>query len=422
MKSEPLGVLEWEQHFRDALLAVGQSLFGPMLQRRVDQIDADFTPKLNQRLIGRRTLRVSTLFDEIRIERDYYLGDDGGHCPADAALGLEGCATPALARLISRAAAQQPYGAASRDLAEYGAIRVDERQIHRVVNQIAPDVEPWLADLPESRTAVPVLYVSCDGTGTPMRAEELVGRKGKQPDGSSKTREVKLGAVFTQHVTDAEGHPIRDHDSTSYVASYAPSAEFSLLLRAEARRRGVGAAAQVVFLSDGAAWAEEIGDHCFTGCTSILDFYHACERIHELANALDASRAKERIARWKRLLLRDRVATVIEQGRAMQKLGTEAEAADIAEENLAFLERHQHRMRYGTYRKNGWFIGSGVIEAGCKTLVGKRLKQSGMFWSESGATGVLNFRSLLLSGRFDAFWADRANHHAARNDVLALAS
>jgi hypothetical protein len=420
LKSEPLGVLEWEQHFRDALLAVGQSLFGPMLQRRVDQIDADFSPKANQRLIGRRTLGVSTLFGQIRIERDYYLGDDGGHCPADAALALEGCATPALARLISRAAAQQPYGAASRDLAEYGAIQVDERQIQRVVNQIAPDVEPWLADLPESRTPVPILYVSCDGTGTPMRAEELVGRKGKQPDGSSKTREVKLGAVFTQHVSDDEGHPIRDHDSTSYVASYAPSAEFSLLLRAEARRRGVGVAAQVVFLSDGAAWAEEIGDHYFTGCASILDFYHVCERLHELANALDASQSKQRIARWKRLLLSDRVATVIEQGRTLQKQRTDDPA--IAEENLAFLERHKQRMRYGTYRKNGWFIGSGVIEAGCKTLVGKRLKQSGMFWSETGATGVLNFRTLLLSGRFDAFWIDRANHHAARNDVLALAS
>lgn len=420
MKSEPLGGLEWEQDFRDALIATGRSLFGPMLQNRVDQIDDAFTPQVNQRLIGRRSLGVSTLFGEIRIQRDYYLSGDGGHYPADAALALEGCATPALARLISRAAAQQPYGAASRDLADYGAIQVDERQIQRVVNQIAPDVEPWLADLPESRVPVPVLYVSCDGTGTPMRGEELVGRKGKQPDGSSKTREVKLGAVFTQHVTDEEGHPIRDHDSTSYVASYAPSAEFSLLLRAEARRRGVGAATQVVFLSDGAAWAEEIGDLCFSGCASILDFYHGCERLHELAKALDASQAKQRTARWKRLLLRDRVATVIQQGRALQKQRTEDPIT--VEENLSFLERHQERMRYGTYRKNGWFIGSGVIEAGCKTVVGRRLKQSGMFWSESGATGVLNFRTLLLSGRFDAFWLDRANHHAARNDVLALAS
>lgn len=86
--------------------------------------------------MGRRPLVLATLFGEVRIQRDYYLVAEGaGHCPADAALGLEGSATPALARLITRAAAHQPYGAASRDLAEYGAIEVDERQIQRVVQR-----------------------------------------------------------------------------------------------------------------------------------------------------------------------------------------------------------------------------------------------------------------------------------------------
>ena len=79
-------------------------------------------------------------------------------------------------------------------------------------------------------------------------------------------------------------------------------------------------------------------------------------------------------------------------------------------------------MLYGTYRKQGWFIGCGVVEAGCKTVVGKRLKQSGMFWSETGATAVLHLRTLLLSERFDHFWADRLNTLAARNDTLALSA
>jgi hypothetical protein len=413
-------VLEWEQHFRDAVLVVGRQLFGPMLQERIDQIDAQFQPKPEQRLIGRRSLEVSTLFGEVTVERDYYLGGGGGHCPADAALGLEGSATPALARLISRAASQQPYGAASRDLAEYGALRVDERQIQRVVQRIAPAVEPWLAGLPESREAVPILYVSCDGTGTPMRKEELAGRQGKQPDGSAKTREVKLGALFTQHRTDAEGHPVRDHESTSYVASYAKAAPFSLLLRAEARRRGVGSATQVVFLSDGAAWAEDIAEQCFAGCVSILDFYHACERLHGLATGLGVPKVQQQVGHWKKLLLKDRLTTVIAQARELQAQGTQQ--SEVVEEHLSFLERHQSRMRYGTYRQQGWFIGSGVVEAGCKTVIGKRLKQSGMFWSESGATCVLNFRTLLLSGRFDAFWTDRINTHAAKNDALALSA
>ena len=239
--------------FRDALMAAGRVLFAPLLQHHIDRIDRDHQASPSHRRIGRRPATLATLFGEVPVVRDYYLAEgkaeEGGHCPADAAMGLEVFTTAALARLVTRAAAQQPYGAASRDLAEYGAIHVDERQIQRLVTRLAPAVDPWLAGLPHASLPLPVMYVSCDGTGTPMRAKELEGRKGKQADGTSKTREVKLGAVFTQHRTDPEGFPVRDLDSTTYVASYETSAEFSLRLREEARRRGLGVAEKVVFIS-----------------------------------------------------------------------------------------------------------------------------------------------------------------------------
>ncbi len=399
-----------ESTFRQLLLQAGVEIFGPLLQQRVDQIDAAYQPKPQLRGHGRRPLRVATLFGEVSLLRDYYHGPEGGHCPADAALGLEGSATPALARLVCRAAAQQPYGAASRDLAEYGAIQIDERQIQRVVQQIGPACEPWLASQPSSAKAVPIVYVTCDGTGTPMRKDELQGRKGRQEDGSAKTREVKLGAVFTQHQVDEKGRPMRDHDSTTYVASFQSADSFGLLLRDEARRRAVGAAKQVIFLSDGAAWAEETARQCFAGAVSILDFYHAAQRVHQLAALHPDEQPKKLASRWIKLLLKDQVAQVISQAKALQDSSPGLSDPD---DNLGFLERHQHRMKYGSYRKKGWFIGSGVIEAGCKNVVGKRLKQSGMFWSESGATCVLNFRTLLLSRRFDAFWQHRHNAHVA---------
>ena len=276
----PTPLLQMETTFREVLLQSAVQIFGPLLQQRVDQIDAHYQPHPRLRRHGRRVLQVDTLFGPVQLWRDYYLGPQGGHCPADAALGLEGSATPALARLVCRAAAQQPYGAASRDLAEYGSIQVDERQIQRLVQQIAPACEPWLASQPSTAKAVPILYVSCDGTGTPMRKAELQGRKGRQDDGSAKTREVKLGAVFTQHKVDEEGRPIRDHESTTYIGGFQNAHDFGLLLRDEARRRAVGAAQQVIFLSDGAAWAEEIPRQCFAGAVSILDFYHAAQRVH----------------------------------------------------------------------------------------------------------------------------------------------
>jgi hypothetical protein len=411
-------LLVCEHLLRDALIAAGRDLFGPLLQQRIDQIDQAYQTPPGQRAMGRRPLCVATLFGEVDVKRDYYLTPEGGHCPADAALGLEGSTTPALARLVTRAAAQQPYGAASGDLADYGAIHVDERQIQRLVQRLAPAVDPWLAGLPPQPSAVPVIYISCDGTGTPMRPRELEGRKGKQADGTAKTREVKLGAVFTQHGVDQNGHAVRDHDSTTYVASYEPAADFSLRLRAEAQRRGLGPAQQVVFISDGAAWTEEAARQCFPGCTSILDFYHAGERIHELARGLDPSSAAPRASAWKGQLLADGVDDVIREAQALRQQGcADAKAVD---ENLGFFGRHRQRMKYGTYRAKGWFIGSGVVEAGCRTVVGRRLKQAGMFWCEVGATGVLNFRTLLLSRRFDDFWRDRANRHASKSDAISL--
>ncbi len=413
-------MLELEREFRTALLAAGAGVFGKLLQQRIDQIDANFQAKPKQVHIGRRPFTVATVFGEVPIKRDYYYDGEQGHCPADAALGLESHFTPALARLICRAAAEQPYGAASRDLLEYGAIQVDERQIQRVVLRIGPDTEPWLEAQQGNPQASPVIYISCDGTGAPMRKEALVGRKGKQPDGQAKTREVKLGAIFTQHTRDEKGRPIRDYRSTSYVGSFDKAEDFALILRQDAQRRGVALAQQAVFLSDGAAWTEEIQRQNFSEAVSILDFYHAAERVHTLARVTtpDDAAAKKQAGRWIKDLLKDKVSSVIDQAR--QLTPRNSEQRQTAQEQVQFLTAHQERMLYGTYRKKGWFIGSGVIEAGCKTVVGKRLKQSGMFWSEIGATCVLNFRTLLLSQRFDAFWRDRQNQSSARNDVLAL--
>jgi len=93
-----------------------------------------------------------------------------------------------------------------------------------------------------------------------------------------------------------------------------------------------------------------------------------------------------------------------------------------ARKEIGCLENNLARMTYGTFRKAGYFIGSGVIEAGCKTVVGQRMKASGMFWSEEGGQAILDLRCAFLSNRLDAFWLARANDHAARNDVLSLAA
>lgn len=90
--------------------------------------------------------------------------------------------------------------------------------------------------------------------------------------------------------------------------------------------------------------------------------------------------------------------------------------------NPGYFERNVERMQYGTFRKQGFFIGSGVVEAGCKAVIGARCKQSGMFWSQPGAEHILAFRCIHSSRRIDDFWKHRLNQHAKRNDALSLSA
>jgi hypothetical protein len=93
-----------------------------------------------------------------------------------------------------------------------------------------------------------------------------------------------------------------------------------------------------------------------------------------------------------------------------------------ASPKLAYFVNNIQRMQYGTFRAQGFFIGSGVIEAGCKTVIGARCKQSGMFWGKPGAENILALRCIHSSRRLNEFWKYRLNHHAARNDALPLAA
>ena len=106
--------------------------------------------------------------------------------------------------------------------------------------------------------------------------------------------------------------------------------------------------------------------------------------------------------------------------RALAAMPRTGKRRKMARKALAYFEHNRDKMRYWEYQAQGLFIGSGVVEAGCKTVVGQRLKQSGMFWSVEGATCVLNLRTLLLSQRFDAFWKDRINTRSTSNDPISF--
>lgn len=122
-----------------------------------------------------------------------------------------------------------------------------------------------------------------DGTGVPCVPAATRDRAGKQPDGRAATREVKLACLFTQSGLDDHGRPVRDPDSSSYLATFAPAEAFGTLVHAEARRRGPHRARQLVVLGDGAAWIWNLTSLHFPDAIGIVDLYHARQHLHELA-------------------------------------------------------------------------------------------------------------------------------------------
>lgn len=363
-----------------------------------------------------RSIEVNTIFGTIQLTRNYYhhYPSKTGRAPLDEKLQLEGKYTPALARIICRAASMSPsFEQGSTDLSAFAGIEVNPRQFGRLAQAIAPDLNKALVTITNPETPqeveIPILYIECDGTGTPMRKDELVGRKGKQKDGSSKTREAKLGCVFTQTLTDMEGMPIRDPNSTSYVGTYENCRGLAVILHQEAQRRGLSHAKKIVCLGDGAAWIWNNFELTFPNAIQILDFYHASEYVMKMAGQIhpeDEEKAKALYQKWKAGMKKNSPKKLISEARLLLSQHPEWSKLrrDEIESKISYLESHASRTNYGEYRTQGYFIGSGVIEAGCKTVVGGRLKQSGMFWSKPGAENILGMRCLYLGQDLDRVW------------------
>lgn len=408
----------WEQAIRNAVLRYGAHLLEDLLAgagcgRRTQPVrDAKGHP---MRSLGVRPKTITTLLGKITLRRSVYAGLEGQtRVPLDESLGVEGTGfSPGVRHLMARAGSRTSFADASEDLAVYSRLEVTAKQVQRVAEEVGRSVEDWNASLSaadkpaEEPPAVPVLYVSFDGTGVPMRKAELLASKGRGPEGQARTREVKLGCVFTQTTPDEKGRPLRDPDSTTYVAAIESSELFGLRIYQEARRRGSHRAGQIIILTDGARYNKTIISTHFPEAIHIIDLYHARQHLAELAKALGADEAQT--GTWLALLDAGRIEDLIQEADAfIDRLALHATDAGDCRKRLGYFRDNAPAMRYADFRLAGYFVGSGVVEAGCRTVIGQRLKHSGMFWSLRGANAIIASRCCQLSGRFDDFWEKAA--------------
>jgi hypothetical protein len=369
-----------------------------------------------------RRKQVLTMLGPVVFDRAYYLCPNchQGQIPRDGELDVVGTeCSPGVRRMMAAVGSETSFDSGRQQLHLLAGLEVTIKAVERHAEAIGADIvgrEQAKRDrivqleFPDILgAAVPVLYVEMDGTQLPMVRAELEGHAGRSPGQPARTREVKLGCVFTQTTTDPAGRPIRDPASTTYTGAIEIADLFGHRLYAEAWERGWDRAKKKVVLGDGAEWIWNIADQHFAGALQIVDIWHAREHLWDMAATLFPSDEKQR-KRWAKKqikkLNRGRVETVIAELRAFptrkpelrKTLRTEAE----------YFERNRERMRYPSFRKQGLFYGSGVIEAGCKTVIGSRLKQSGMFWTVRGANAIIALRCTRLSRKFEDYWASRS--------------
>ena len=256
---------------------------------------------------------------------------------------------------------------------------------------------------------IPILYVQMDGTGIPVVKQETAGRQGRTDGQPAHTREAKLGCVFTQTGWEEEGFAIRDPTATTYTGTIETAEDFGKRLYLEAWNRGWSHAKKKAVVGDGAAWIWNLAGQHFPGAIQILDLYHARPHLWDLARKLHPGDARAQ-KRWlgvyqKRWLDKGKIEKLVVSLRAIAS--PSAEVPEKLRIEADYFETHAERMRYPQLRQQHLFVGSGVIEAGCKSVIGSRLKQSGMFWTVDRANSILALRCCHLNGRFKNYWEGR---------------
>ena len=371
---------------------------------------------------GRHEKTFESVLGPLHLERAYYhcAKCQSGFCPRDHALGLESFSlSPGVLRMTGSTAALGSFAESSSLLHELAGVEVSVKQVERAAEALGAEIAADEHDCVERTGEVaPTMYLGMDGTGVPMRAAEVAGRAGKQPDGSAKTREAKLVTIWTAESRDEEGKPVRDPGSVTYSAAIESAATadtspdrsaFAERVLREATRRGFAEALRCAALGDGSPWIWNTTAELFPQAAQILDRFHAKQSLHRAAQAIFGATGEGK--QWAAARCAE-----LDQGKLhdiVHALRAHAASSSEATKCALYIFHNRARMRYPKFHAQGFCTSTGVLEAGCKGAIGTRVKRSGMHWTVSGANAIIALRCCKLSGRYEDFWERRRAKLAA---------
>ncbi len=343
---------------------------------------------------------------EQKVRRAYYYC---GRCqqsflPYDDVLGLRDEISPGLMPLVWLAGTLAPFVDASEDvLRRFSGVRLSAATVRRgtegegerlrAQQKEGRMVQPTQAQLKWKTprpAGQPAAYIGLDAFSVPMQGMGA---------GKAEHRRLYTALWYT---------PEKEH--TRYLIDFELDA-LAEQVRWQARALGLTQVSDLIAVTDGGNGLEEaLPRHLADNLTTILDWYHAAEHLCAFAR-LGQGRDEKARPEW----AQQAKAILWEQGgdallRHVGALalpsGTAAEVQEELRQLIGYCAHNRHRTDYPRYRQNGWDIGSGPTEAGCK-MIGERLKGSGMRWVEDGAVTVAAWRALYVSGGplWDGFWS-----------------
>jgi len=349
--------------------------------------------------------RVVAVHGEVHVQRAYYYCQrcHRSYCPYDDVLGLGDGISPGVRPLVCLAGTLVPFEDAADDvLRRFANVRLSASTVLRCTESAGERLQAQLhqgkmvqPSQPEPgwtaarQAGQPAAYVGLDAFSVPMQGPE--GAKAEH-------RMLYTALLYT---------PDKQH--ARYVVDFDLEA-VAAQVRWLAIACGVPEVHDLIAVTDGGNGLEEALDrHLADNLQSILDWYHAAEHVHAFADvwhARDAGAAQRWSRQAKTILYEEGGEALLKHLRKVQlPKGTRSEVREELRKLIGYFEKNRHRTDYPAYRANGWDIGSGPTEAGCK-IIGERLKGSGMRWVEHGAETVGALRALYVSSPklWDGFW------------------
>ena len=330
--------------------------------------------------------------------------------------------TAGAASIIAETAAACSFVPCARMLRNLAGVSISGSAFQRRAKAIGGLAERFEREVVEAAApAAGRCHLAIDGTGVPMRREETEGVRGKQEDGSARTREAKVVVAYTAEARHPRtGEPQKDAgsgtvsaaiDSAAAVGGLSTRSDFAARLERLVHRAGLREAGEIVVLSDGAPWIRNVCRELLSGqrVTFVLDLWHALDHAGATLRAIvpDAAERRRRIKEIKADLKAGRVHEVIAGFEPHR--GRDPDVAAC----IDYYRKNQDRMQYDEYINRGIQIGSGVVESLGRQIVGKRLKQPGSHWTKTGANKLLAIKSCLQNNRWADYLDWKANLTAA---------